>query len=79
MHHLFDLTGKIALITGSARGLGFAYAEGLANAGAHVILNDLNDTVLQEAVEQLQSKGLSAQGIVFNVADEKLWNKHFNK
>ncbi|EHG6158852.1 SDR family oxidoreductase [Escherichia fergusonii] len=79
MHHLFDLTGKIALITGSARGLGFAYAEGLANAGAHVILNDLNDTVLQEAVEQLQSKGLSAQGIVFNVADEKAVEQAFQQ
>ncbi|WP_149508484.1 SDR family oxidoreductase [Escherichia albertii] len=79
MHHLFDLTGKIALITGSARGLGFAYAEGLANAGAHVILNDLNDIVLQEAVEQLQSKGLSAQGIAFNVADEKAVEQAFQQ
>ncbi|RZB07938.1 SDR family NAD(P)-dependent oxidoreductase, partial [Escherichia coli] len=79
MHHLFDLTGKTALITGSARGLGFAYAEGLANAGAHVILNDLNDIVLQEAVEQLQSKGLSAQGIAFNVADEKAVEQAFQQ
>ena len=79
MHHLFDLTGKTALITGSARGLGFAYAKGLANAGAHVILNDLNDIVLQEAVEQLQSKGLSAQGIAFNVADEKAVEQAFQQ
>ena len=36
---LFTLTGKTALITGSARGIGLAMAEGLAAAGAHVIVN----------------------------------------
>lgn len=36
---LFDLTGRIALITGSTRGIGATLAEGLAAAGAHVVLN----------------------------------------
>ena len=38
MTHLFDLTGRTALITGSARGLGYAFAQGLAEAGAKVIV-----------------------------------------
>ena len=36
---LFDLTGRRALITGSSRGIGNAYARGLAEAGAEIILN----------------------------------------
>ena len=40
MSSLFDLTGRTALVTGAARGLGLAYAEGLAEAGAAVIIND---------------------------------------
>ena len=39
---LFDLTGKTALITGSSQGLGYIFAQSLANAGATVILNGRN-------------------------------------
>ncbi|MBJ4617156.1 SDR family NAD(P)-dependent oxidoreductase, partial [Salmonella enterica subsp. enterica serovar Typhimurium] len=53
MTALFDLTGKTALVTGSARGLGFAYAEGLAAAGARVMLNDIRATLLAESVDTL--------------------------
>ncbi len=56
MTALFDLTGKTALVTGSARGLGFAYAEGLAAAGARVILNDIRATLLAESVDTLTRK-----------------------
>jgi gluconate 5-dehydrogenase len=41
-HPLFDLSGKTALITGSSRGLGRAFAEGLAQAGARIVLNGVN-------------------------------------
>jgi gluconate 5-dehydrogenase len=39
--HLFDLNGKTALVTGAAQGLGLAMATGLAQAGAQVVLNDI--------------------------------------
>ena len=38
--HLFDLTGKRALITGSSQGIGLALARGLADAGAEIVLNE---------------------------------------
>ncbi len=44
MKHLFDLTGKVALVTGAARGLGQGMAIGLAEAGADVVLVDREDT-----------------------------------
>ncbi len=70
MNALFDLTGKTALVTGAARGLGFAYAEGLAVAGARVILNDIRDTLLAESVKALTSKGYDAHGVAFDVTHE---------
>ncbi len=70
MTALFDLTGKTALVTGSARGLGFAYAEGLAAAGARVILNDIRATLLAESVDTLTRKGYDAHGVAFDVTDE---------
>ena len=79
MNALFDLTGKTALVTGSARGLGFAYAEGLAAAGARVILNDIRDTLLAESVDTLTIKGYDAQGVAFDVTDEQAIEAAFSK
>ncbi|MEG3133122.1 SDR family oxidoreductase [Rouxiella sp. T17] len=70
MNTLFDLTGKTALVTGSSRGLGYAFAEGLAQAGAKVILNGLNEEMLNAAVDRLQKQGYQAQGVKFDVTDE---------
>ncbi|CAG9295266.1 SDR family oxidoreductase [Celerinatantimonas diazotrophica] len=71
MQNLFDLSGKTALVTGSARGLGFAYAEGLAGAGARVILNDIRDELLKESVSNLRNKGYEALGKRFDVTNEE--------
>jgi len=49
MSGLFDLTGKVALVTGSSRGIGNALARGLADAGATVVLNGLNQERLAAA------------------------------
>ena len=50
---LFDLTGKTALITGSSRGLGLAIAEGMAAAGARIILNGMNTERLEASAARM--------------------------
>lgn len=79
MQPLFDLSGKTALITGSTRGLGFAYAQGLAEAGANVILNGTHEETLTPALARLQEKGIDARGFLFNVSDEKAIEKTFQQ
>ncbi len=68
---LFDLTGKIALVTGSSQGIGFAIAEGLAAAGAEVILNGRDGSKLAKAVAALKAKGVKAHGREFDVTAEE--------
>jgi gluconate 5-dehydrogenase len=67
---LFDLSGRTALITGSSRGIGFALAQGLAQAGARVIINSRQSAAVDAAVAQLKDQGLSAEAAPFDVADE---------
>lgn len=70
MSELFNLKGKTALVTGSSRGLGFAFAQALAEHGAAVILNGTQSARLDESVRQLTERGLQADGLAFDVADE---------
>ena len=65
----FDLSGKIALVTGAYRGLGFAIATGLARAGATVVLNARNADAVVEAAQALREQGLAADTSVFDVTD----------
>ena len=66
---MFDLSGKVALVTGAYRGLGFAIAHGLARAGAPVVLNGRKKDLLDAAAEKLQDNNLSASVAVFDVTD----------
>ena len=68
--HLFDLTGRSALITGSSRGIGFALARGLGESGATVLVNSRQQAVVDEAVAKLEALGVKAVGAAFDVADE---------
>ena len=55
-----DLTGKVAVVTGSGRGLGLAYAQALAAAGASVVVNDVDEVAANDAVEAIASTGGTA-------------------
>ncbi|NMU92861.1 SDR family NAD(P)-dependent oxidoreductase, partial [Achromobacter ruhlandii] len=65
----FGLAGRTALVTGGARGLGFAIAAGLGQAGAGVVINDLSQAACDAACERLAAAGIAARSAVFDVAD----------
>ena len=68
---LFDLTGKVALITGATHGLGMAMAVGLGKAGATLIINGASSQdKLDKAVAEYKSLGLKAFGYLFDVTNE---------
>ena len=67
---LFDLTGRRALITGSSQGIGLAIAQGLAAAGAQVVLNGRDHAKLDAAVASLGDGGQQAHAASFDVTDE---------
>ena len=66
----FDLTGKVALVTGASYGIGFAIAKGLASCGATICFNDINDELLQKGLANYKEAGIEAHGYVCDVTDE---------
>ncbi|MGH6929295.1 MAG: SDR family oxidoreductase [Dongiaceae bacterium] len=69
MTGLFSLDGRVALVTGASRGIGFAIAEALADSGARVLLNGRDRTMLMRRVDELRAKGGKAEAAVFDVTD----------
>lgn len=67
--HLFDLSGCRILVTGSSMGIGLALSRGLAEHGAHVILNARNTERLKAAAQSLEKDGLSVSASAFDVTD----------
>jgi gluconate 5-dehydrogenase len=67
---LFDLTGRTALVTGSSRGLGRAMAEGIAAAGATVVLNGSDPGRLAAAAGEMRGLGRAVHEACFDVTDE---------
>lgn len=67
---LFSLKNKIALVTGSSQGIGYAMAEGLAQAGATVVLNGRDKAKLEVARQELTAKGFKVHAAAFDVTDE---------
>ena len=59
---LFDLTGKVALVTGATHGLGMAIAKALAHAGAKLVINDLSKEKLDNAIAEYAADGIEAHG-----------------
>ncbi len=66
---MFDLTGRLALVTGSSQGIGFALARGLAQAGARVVLNGRDAGKLAKAAERLAAEGLTVEQAAFDVTE----------
>ena len=67
-----DLSGKVAVVTGSGRGLGRAYAEALATAGAAVVVNDVDADAAEAAVEAITAAGGQAVGLVAPVGTSEV-------
>ena len=65
----FDLSGRVALVTGSSRGIGLALARALGNAGAELIVNARDQVALDSAAEVLRSEGLTVHVRAFDVCD----------
>ena len=69
---LFDLTGKVALITGATHGLGMAMAKGIGQAGAMVIINgNSSQEKIDNAVAAFKAEGIQAFGYRFDVTSEE--------
>lgn len=66
---LFDLTGKVALVTGATQGIGYAIAKGLAQHGATLAISARNPEKLEEALNHLKNHGIDAYGYMFDVTD----------
>jgi dehydrogenase/reductase SDR family protein 4 len=67
------LSGKVALITGASKGIGWAIAEALGLAGAKVVLSSRKQAAVDAAAQVLQSKGVDAVGIACNVGRPEEW------
>lgn len=70
MRDLFSLAGRVALVTGSTRGLGSTIARGLHEAGARIVLNGTTEAGLAAAQAAYRAEGLEVPAYAFDIADE---------
>ena len=76
--HTFRLDGQLALITGSSAGIGLGLARGLAQAGAHLVLNGRQAQKLHEAANTLRSEGFTVHERCFDVTDAAAVKTHID-
>jgi gluconate 5-dehydrogenase len=72
MLDIFSLNGRVALVTGSSRGLGWIIAKSLAQAGAHVVLNGRDRALLDRRLVELNDLGLNGSAIDGDIRDDKV-------
>lgn len=70
----FDLTGKVALVTGGSYGIGFAIAQGLHQAGATIVFNDINQEMVDKGLATYKEAGIPVHGYVCDVTNEEQVN-----
>ena len=70
MNPTYDFTGQVALVTGASSGMGLATAHAFAEAGAAVVLADINDQTLGAATDELTASGYRALAVSCDVANE---------
>jgi gluconate 5-dehydrogenase len=71
VQHLFDLSNRVAIVTGGSRGLGLEIAEGLGEAGAALMLCARREQWLTPALEEMRARGFRVEGRVCDVSDAK--------
>lgn len=71
----FDLTGKVALVTGATYGIGFSIASALAEAGATIVFNDIKQEFVDKGLKAYDEAGIKAHGYVADVTNEDAINE----
>lgn len=79
MTNQFDLTGKVALITGATHGLGMAMAKALGQAGATLVINGNTPKKMEAALEVYKKEGFNVHGLLFDVTNEALVKENVDK
>ena len=69
-HPLFDLTGRVALVSGAAQGMGRASALALAEIGADLLITDVNEAGVQDTAETIRALGRRVVPAAYDVWDE---------
>jgi gluconate 5-dehydrogenase len=70
----FELTGKVAFVTGASYGIGYALATAFHNAGATIVFNDINQELVNKGLASYKADGITAHGYVCDVTNEDVVN-----